>query len=275
MRRSPMTRLAIALTVVTVASATAAHAQATPRAFVRVTARDSSGAPIPSAELTITRGLRDVVARGSTDDAGTALLSVSVKDSTDLQVTMRKIGYVRGDRFFALAQRDTARVTVTVARPSATALAPVQVTAQSNPQWTSYHLGADDIQNSDLPFENGWDVVKRLRPDMLTSRGGCNTGVQEVWVNGRRIRLTLLPSPMVAARARVGAPIRARFGYVPLTVMSEIAPEHIQELIYHDCFSPAVAGVGSINALFVVLKPGVAYQQDVGSYVVDAEDKSK
>ena len=85
--------------------------------------------------------------------------------------------------------------------------------------------------------------------------------------------MTLPPSPMVAARARVGAPPRARFAYVPLTVMSEIAPEHIQELIYHDCFGPGVAGVGSINALFVVLKPGVTYQQDVGSFVAGPEDK--
>ncbi len=78
--------------------------------------------------------------------------------------------------------------------------------------------------------------MKRLRPDMLTSRGGCDTGVQEVWVNGKRIVLPLLPSGMAATRAFVGAPPRTRFSYVPITVLSEIAPEHIQEMIYHDCF---------------------------------------
>ena len=86
---------------------------------------------------------------------------------------------------------------------------------------------------------------------MLTSRGGCATGVREIWVNGKRIRLTLLPTPMVRERARVGAPVNARFGYVPLVVLSEIAPEHIQELVYHDCFDTSVAAVGSNDAIFV------------------------
>src|SRR5262249_2406655 len=118
-------------------------------------------------------------------------------------------------------------------------------------------------------------VVKRLRPDMLTSRGGCNTGVQEVWVNGKRIRLPLLPTGMVAARARVGAPPRARFSYVAVSVLSEILPEHIQEIIYHDCFDATMAAVGSTNAIFVVLKPGVTYVQDVGSFVVEQATQQK
>jgi hypothetical protein len=239
-----------------------------PTGFVRVTARDSTGAPVPQAELVVTRGLRDVVARGTTDDAGHALLGVQVSDSTDLQVTMRKIGYRRGDFFFGVGPRDTASITIVVGRP-VTGLAPVRVTGEASLKFKSYHLDADQIEAAGDVVDNAWEVVKRLRPDMLTSRGGCNTGVQEVWVNGKRIRLTLMPTGMVRARARVGAPPRARFGYVPLVVLSEIAPEHIQELVYHDCFDATMAAVGSTNAIFVTLKPGVAYVQDVGSFVVE------
>ena len=83
-----------------IASVTAATLGAQSRAVVRVTARDSLGAPITSAELTVVRGIRDVVARGRTDDAGQSVLTFEVKDSSDYQVTMRKIGYPRGDRFF-------------------------------------------------------------------------------------------------------------------------------------------------------------------------------
>lgn len=260
-------RFATAILVVGLASTAGAQ---TPRpAVVRVVAVDSSGAPVKSAELTITRGLRDVVARGATDSLGAAALVVpNLTDSTDLQVTMRKIGYARGDRFFSVAPHDTTVVGLMVPRPVPT-LAPVKVSAEASLRWKSYHLDADDITNSDIPFADAWDVVKRLRPDMLTSRGGCDTGIQEVWVNGKRIRLPLLPTGMAAARAFVGAPPRARFSYVPVTVLSEIAPEHIEEMTYHDCFDTSMATVGSVNALFVVLKPGVDYVQDVGSFVIE------
>ena len=252
----------------TIALAAAAGAQNYPRAFIRVTARDSSGSPVQSADLTVTRGLRDVVARGTTDDAGQSLLSVEVKDSTEFQLAMRKIGYARGDRVFAVGPRDTVRVTITVARPTAQ-LATVRVTAEADLKRKSYHLDADDIEKADMPLDNGWEIVKRLRPDMLTSRGGCATGVQEVWVNGKRMRLPLLPTGMVLARARVGVPPRARFSAAAVSIMSEILPEHIQEINYHDCFDHSMAAVGNNDAIFVVLKPGVTYQMNVGTFVLD------
>jgi hypothetical protein len=246
-----------------------AGAQAVPRAYVRVTARDSSGAPIGSAELTVTRGLKDVVARGITDETGHGLLSFDAKDSLDIQVTMRKMGYPRSDRFFGVGPRDTANVSLVVATPKASTLEAVQVSAKGENPWTSYHLDADQIANSDAVYDNAWDVVKRLRPVMLESRGGCSTGIQNVWVNGKRIVLPLRPTGMAAARALVGVSPRARFSYVPVTVLSDIAPEHIEEIIYHDCFDHSVAAVGHENAIYVVLKPGVVYLRDQGSYVVD------
>jgi len=249
--------------------ATISGAQTQRPTVLRVVATDSSGAPVTAAELTVVRGLRDVVARGSTDSLGHATFIVpDVKDTTDLQVVMRKIGYARGERFFAAAPHDTIFVGIMVPRPLTT-LAPVKVTAQANLKRKSYYLDADDIAKSDIPFTDAWDVVKRLRPDILTSRGGCATGVQEVWVNGERIRLPLPPIGMAAARARVGAPPRARFSYVPVSVLSDIAPEHIEEMTYHDCFDSSMAVVGSVNALFVVLKPGVTYVQDIGSFVLE------
>jgi hypothetical protein len=268
MRVTLIARLVSALAFVTAGAA--AQAQSLPRAYVSVAAHDSSGAPIRAAELTVVRGLKDVIAQTTTDENGHALLSFEAKDSVDLQVTMRKIGYPRTDHFFEAAPRDTALVLIVVATPKPNTLDAMKVTAKSDPKWVSYHLDADDIANANLPLDNGWEVVKRLRPDMLTSRGGCRTGIQNVWVNGKRIVLPLYPTGMAAARARVGVPSRARFSYVPVTVLSEIAPEHIQELIYHDCFDASMAAVGSDNALFIVLKPGVGYQENVGSFVDDS-----
>ncbi len=252
-----------------VASALTATAQSATRAVVRVSARDSSGVPVQRAELTLVHGLRDVVARGTTDDEGQGTLIVpDVKDSTDYQVVMRHIGYPRTDRFFGVGPRDTAKIELIVAHQTAT-LAPVRVTAEADVLRKSYYLDADDIANSDWHFVTGWDVLKRLRPDMLTSRGGCETGAQEIWVNGKRIRLPLLPTGMARATARVGVPARARFTYVPVSVLSEIEPEHIESITYHDCFDHTMAAVGSVNAVFVVLKPGVVYRENVGSFVVE------
>jgi len=255
--------------------ASAASAQTAARTLVRVTARDSTGAVIPSAELTVTRGLREVIARGTTDDGGHAVLPVELKETEDLQVTMRKIGYSRGDRFFEAKPQGTADVTITVARRPMTELAPVTVIAQRDLKRASYHLDADQIDSANVFADNAWELIKRMRPDMLTSRGGCATGAREVWVNGKRIRLPLYPTGMAAARAFVGVPPRARFSYVPVSVMSDIAPEHILEINYHDCFDSSMAAVGSVDAIFIVLKPGVVYQQDVGSFVIETTDHPK
>ena len=115
------------------------------------------------------------------------------------------------------------------------------------------------------------DVEDDQLPDAKFCGGGCDSGVREVWVNGKRIRLPLYPTGMAAARALVGVPPRARFTYVPVSVLSDIAPEHILEINYHDCFDASMAAVGSVNAMFIVLKPGVDYLQDVGSFVLDGD----
>jgi len=257
-----------------VVAVTAARAQSPSRALVRISARDSSGVPVQRAELTLVHGLRDVVARGTTDEEGQGTLIVpDVKDSTDYQVVMRRIGYPRTDRFFSVGPRDTAKIELIVARQNAT-LPTVRVTAEADVLRKSYYLDADDIASSDWHFTTGWDVLKRLRPDMLTSRGGCETGAQEIWVNGKRIRLPLLPTGMARATALVGVPARARFTYTPVSVLSEIEPEHIESITYHDCFDHTMAVVGTVNAVFVVLKPGVVYQENVGSFVVETAENS-
>lgn len=56
---------------------------------------------------------------------------------------------------------------------------------------------------------------------------------------------------------------------VPVSVLSEIAPEYIEEITYHDCFDTSMAAVGSQDAIFVVLKPGVVYQENEGAFVLD------
>jgi hypothetical protein len=268
-------RIAPLVVALSLLASSAVAQSPTTRAYVRVTAKDSSGAPVQAAEIVIRSGLKDVVAQGTTDDEGRGVFAVTVKDSSDFQITMRKIGYRRGDRFFGVGPRDTAVINLIVPRPATNTLAAMTVTAKRENKLTSYELTADDIENASGFLENGWEVVKQLRPMMLTSRGGCATGAQEIWVNGKRIRLPLYPTGLAAARAMVNAPPRTRVSYVPVSVLSDIAPEHIAEIRYHDCFDTSMAVVGNNDAIFVTLKPGVVYVQDVGSFVISAEEEQK
>lgn len=256
-----------------VAFSATASAQAHPRGYVAVVAHDSTGVPIPGAEVVVTRGLNDIIARGTTNDDGHTLLTFDTKDSVDLQVTMRKIGFPRSDYFFDGAPGDTALVQIVVGRNPGAMLDAMKITAKGTNPLTSYHIDADEIAAANIPLYDGWDVVKRLRPFMLTSRGGCNTGIENVWVNGKRIVLPLPATGITAATARVGVSPRARFTYAAVSVLADIPPEHIQEMTYRDCFAPGLAMVGSQNALFIVLKPGIGYQRNVGSFVDDAYGK--
>lgn len=253
-----------------------AGAQASNHAVVRVQARDSSGAPIAGAEITVVRNIKDVVAKTTTDEQGRAYATVELKDSSDFELTMRKIGYRRGDRFFEVGPRDTTLVNIVVPVPSANQIAAMTVTAKRNPnRFNTYDLDADEIETSDRVMVTGWDVVKALRPVMLTSRGGCATGALQVWVNGKWIRLPLPPTGMARAQAFVGAPPNTRVSYVPISVLSEIAPEHIAEIHYKDCFDHSMAVVGTNDAIFVTLKPGVTYVENVGSFVITEAEEQK
>src|SRR5262245_8330941 len=145
--------------LVGLAAVAGAQTRSSPRAFIRVTAKDSSGNVIPSAEVVVARGVKDVMARGTTNDRGLTLLSDEVKDARDFQVTMRKIGFLRSDRFFSVGPQDTASVEITAARARTNELATVKVTAKADLAARSYHLDADDIENASPALDNGWELV--------------------------------------------------------------------------------------------------------------------
>ena len=93
--------------------------------------------------------------------------------------------------------------------------------------------------------------------------------MQDVWVNGRRYPAGFsIPDQWVVSRARAKGRGWQRTPAGTITMLSEIRPEHIAELNYRDCFDHNMKQVGSNNALFVTLKPGVAYRQGRGTFVV-------
>ena len=100
---------------------------------------------------------------------------------------------------------------------------------------------------------------------------GANSRGTAVIANGR-VSVRRAPRPG-ATRAtiwvngiRVFSP-----GIPPDSVLAEIFAEHVQEIKYENCGSTTVAKNGGNNAIFVTLKPGIAFDLRNGSSVIDAE----
>jgi hypothetical protein len=242
---------------------------------VRVRVVDTAGAPLANTDVSTLRGLSTVVAGGPTDSAGRRTFAIP-RDG-DYQVVARRIGFQRGEQFFT-ASRDTVSVRI-VLHATLQALPAVRVTAAEDVKRRAYHVGADEIAESKRPIIDGLDVLSKLRPDIIYSRvPGC--GARYIWVNGRRI--TYPPIDLaLAARARMqrqaaratphmGPTGMATVNLTIQSVMASIHPEHIAEVTFADCNDTTVDAVKGSSAIFVALKPGVAFEPGIGSYVLDA-----
>ena len=288
-------RTAVAFAVLSFAGATSARAQVVQKLSVEIHVRDTANVPIHGVDVAIVRGINEVKASGMTADDGSVVLQVEVTPG-ELQLVTRKIGYERADRFF----RTTAESLSfdVVLRPAVQQLNPVRVTAREDIKRRSYHIDADEIAaHADVLFDAS-DILAKLRPDMICGRScrpmasaivrvqtparACPSLVfleprttcpktesqpslaTNVWVNGQRIRLVAPDEAAVARQHGILA------GLLPgtMTVLSEIKPEHIEEITYLDSTDNTVGTVGSNDALFIVLKRGVGYQPGKPSYVI-------
>ena len=277
--------------------------QASANVTVAVHVLDSASAPIADAEVSIVRDLSASVARGTTDIRGRSSLSVP-RSSGSLQLAVRRIGFQRGYRFFTLPTADSLTLELRLVR-NVVSLAPVTIAASEDRKRKSYHLDADDIENSTRSMIDGTDIFK-LRPDMMTSRGGAvacavpytqrDGWIESVWINGVRVALPVVDSAYVKGREHAlgigSAPPRPNprllrsgsrgqmrgplppaftaFSHIDtvLSILQSIKPEHIAEITYHDCFDMSIGKNHSDMAMFIVLKPGIGYENGGGSYVV-------
>ncbi|MGH7617624.1 MAG: carboxypeptidase-like regulatory domain-containing protein [Gemmatimonadaceae bacterium] len=245
---------------------------------VRVT--DGHNVAVPGADVSIVRGLNEALAHGTTDDAGRRRLSVP--RSTDaVQVVVRKIGFARADQF-VVPSHDSLAVRITLHR-APQALPTVTVTAQEDLERKRYHIDADEIAASKRPILDALDIVTKLRPDMIyppQGNGGADPcGLFYIWVNGKRVVYPPIDAGLAmrasqgrrAARAtpHLGAAGLSRVPVSVQSVLSTIHPEHIEELNYTSCDDFSVDGNFTRNAVFVSLKPGVAFEPGRGSFVAD------
>jgi hypothetical protein len=73
----------------------------------------------------------------------------------------------------------------------------------------------------------------------------------------------------IASGARIGLGTSGIVEDV-LVALSGIKPEHIANMEYHDCQTPAADVDAGGSALFITLKEGIGYAFNRGSFVVDA-----
>src|SRR5262249_55487491 len=135
---------------------------------VRVHVADSSGVPIVGAEVSVMRGLTVVLARGTTDARGDGALVIP-RAGADNELVVRKIGYLRVDRFFN--DSSAASFDIRMAR-AVRALDTIKVSAEEDVRRKSYFIDAEGIEKSERPIVDALDVVTKLRPDMIWGRRG-------------------------------------------------------------------------------------------------------
>ncbi len=263
------------------ASAQAQAPASTGSGAVRIRVTDPTGAPLPEATVSLIRGLRDIVAQGTTGADGVRILAAPIAGG-EVQVVVRRIGFLRADQFLVRLGTDTLSVTVPLT-PASQELAAVRITDQQLVRQRRLTIDADAIAGARRPVFDALDVVTKLRPDMVfglgtTRRQGCPP-LQDVWVNGRRVRLstlavdpTLIPEQRMHARARRAASrLQARskssLGLGLQTALLTIKSEHIAEMRVTDCGESPAELAASSSALFITLKPGVDYREGLGSYV--------
>jgi hypothetical protein len=259
-----------------------AGAQAPTTGALRVRVTDPAGAPVSDATVTLVRGMKEVIAQGTTGADGVRLLTAPLS-SEEVQLVVRRIGFARADQFLVRLAADTLPVAVTLT-PSVTSLEAVKVVDRQSIRRRRLSIDADAIAASRAPLASALDVVESLRPVMiygLVGDGMFCAGLQHVWVNGRNIRL-VSPNEAVAVRQgqvdamRRVSPRLRRYGRNSLSVdvqsvLASIRPEHIATLQGTDCNDPVVRNDRSRAAVFVTLKPGVQFSERRGSYVLGTE----
>ncbi|HEX5437579.1 MAG TPA: carboxypeptidase-like regulatory domain-containing protein [Gemmatimonadaceae bacterium] len=240
---------------------------------------DSMGVAVPDADVAVANLSSTILVSGVTDSTGHSSIAFSAPPA-NYEVIVRRIGYDRVEQRVMVTLDHTMISLEMVLASAVPTLSGVTVIAKQSTKWKSYHIDANEIAHSRRPLFDALDVLRKLRPDMLTSRAPeiCADsaahlrlrsrhspagGLSNIWVNGRRIRMVEVPPKWVRVEA-TNVFIRQEV----LEVLREIRPQDIARMAYTDCMDTSAPMVGGQNALFITLKPGVAYERGRGTFVV-------
>jgi hypothetical protein len=266
-------------------------AQVSGQAVVRVRVTENGGAPLPGADLTVLRNsAASMIAK--TDGNGRHTFVVDT-DSARLSLAVRKLGYTRTVRLLPVRAGDTMSVELPMVREPV-ALDPIRTTEEQIPS-KNYFLNGDEIMASSRGIFDAVDALRKLRPNMLGDVGRTCLGVHNIWINGRREfwidpmnpdkdpfaaphpaavptrgsssgRVVSGAAPRLPGRMPSAPKTTAEVNGID-TVLSWIKSEHIAEMRYASCWDMSAPEVGTNDALYIVLRPGVKFEWGRGTYM--------
>lgn len=243
--------------------------------LLRVRVTDSAGTPIPGVDVAVSDSGRHILAQRNTATDGTANL-VFRRIAGRVQVSARRLGYGPAQQNVSVTAVDTLSLLFRLT-PAAASIAPVVVSADEDLKRKSYFVDSAQIAHSHRLILNGMDVLTKMRPDILTGRApGC--GLRNIFVNGVRIVYPPLNAIAVAHVPRVGRANAAGELVDPSeldrdqiwSVMWSIRAQDIKEMTYKDCLDTSMPGVHGSSALYIVLRPGIAFDPGRGTYPADS-----
>lgn len=257
----------------------AVPAQPKPPAIVHVQVTQAAGTPLADADLIVLKsGAATLLGRSDANGRHTFLVDI---DTGRYSLAVRKLGFTRTLRLLPIAPGDTFAITVAVARAPAE-LDTIRATAQQLPS-KNYFLGGDEIMASTRGIFDALDALQKLRPNMLGDGGRVCPGVRNIWINGRREYWGSIDDPFSTemsapsgGRGRVSRPRTRGVTKAPKmteepdgvdTVLMWLKPEHIAEMRYVNCWDMSMPEIGTNDALYIVLKPGVKFVWGKGTVV--------
>lgn len=257
------------------------------RARVQVTVASDAGTKIADVELVIRKDGSSLYA-GSTNDQGTYTFIVEI-DTGRYSLVARRLGYVAQTRDLRLAPDSTLALTIVLAHAS-TNLDTVRIIAEQL-RSKNYRLGGAEITASTRGIFDALDAIRKLRPAMMGDDARMCPSVNNVWVNGKRVWWVAPKSPNVRGRStpvagtNVTGGTRDATGFPPasrrsggggsggppglIDVLMSIHSEHVEDIRYVNCWDTSGAQMGTGDALFFTLKPGIGWDWKHGSYVAN------
>ena len=246
---------------------------------VRVTG-NAAQAPMAGVSLVLLRAGEQALYAGITNDDGRYTFRVVPDSGASYRLVARKLGYVDTRRLVLVRGGDTLDFSLVIARlPQRLDTVRVNARALSS----DYFVDSMAIMHSRRPIFDAYDAALKIHPNMLGDRQrGCDM-IQYVWINGVRYPAEIRPF-MGAAISHPGPKLRRNDGSQrsmpmddgipqridPESALARIRPQDIASMEYRNCWDTSIPGVGAENSLYIVLKPGIAFDWSRGSYPADS-----
>jgi hypothetical protein len=239
-------------------------------AIVRVTVVGTDGAGLADVNLAISRSDVGAILSGLTNGSGMHSFQVAILPGA-YSLLARRPGFAPAETALDFGKSDTVLVVLRLQATPATQLAAVVVEASRS----NYVLDGFQIAASGRPIRDAFEALRKLRPYMLFDGDRCrHEVVDNVWINGRRVLFMASQVPVFGARSvrTVGGTRVSTSGGEPPaidSVLASIRAAHVEEIRLANCWDTSLPGVGSNNALYVTLKPGIDWDWKRGSFAVD------